>query len=503
MKKLLLACLLAVTLWAPAAEAAVFANPTSAVITPQGARLEVQSQVEAQAVNGQIQAEIFLPPTAELDIVRVSTPKWVSILRWSVDKASLPAAAGSSAAQNRQALQQERDQLQGDIAVLKTRLELWTSVPSDWAQDKLDAREARLITVLPQIVAQLAQKQRDLSALEERIKALPPATYNAKRVRVLLSGEVKSGTPLTLHYTYTMADCSWQPHYRINASNDSITVALEAAVEQHSGFDWTDTHVTLSLQNTTQRTPPTLNQWYIRNIADNDDRPRMMGNMRAAASMANDGVALSAAPKEVKAFTSEYGAGWELDKSVRVPEGVSYLPIVEDVWMDRLQRLARPAQGDNRVWLTAEHVFEGTPLPPGKATYLLDGSPVGQGMFAPVGTKVTLAFGADPLCNVRTDKDPRVTGSTGIIDRKQTWRWGWVYTATNNRDKDVSIRIEDAEPRAGDTAIKVTLEDDPVAAKGEKNSMFWDVNVPAKGSATVRHIVRVEAPKDMNISVGR
>lgn len=128
---------------------------------------------------------------------------------------------------------------------------------------------------------------------------------------------------------------------------------------------------------------------------------------------------------------------------------------------------------------------------------------MGPGHFAPQGDAVTLFFGSDPLMEVKTEPDTRLTGKSGIINKRQTWKWGWTYTVINHRAQAVSVRLEEPAPQIGDEGVSVTLEDSPPAQRGEDHTLYWDVQTPANGKVQVRHGVSISAPEGLDIFPGR
>lgn len=481
-----------------------FDSPVAATITPQGALVDVEAKYKARTVDGQKVVDVYVPLKADVPAIAVSAPEGAVLRRWTTDVLPLPQGSGTLG-QERLALQRRYDTLQGEIKALKTRVALWENIPGEWTQERLDARETKMQKAFPEIMVALGQKEREAADLAALIKSLPEGERQAKRVRVLLNDDLAENAEVTLRYSYNIDSCTWTPQYHINATREGIHVALEANLSQQTGVDWRNTRVTLLLRDSAQRTPAALRPWRVGKIEVEQTRSR--ANF-AAEEMAAGAAPMAApkarsAPEKAVAYQSEHATGWQLSAPVHIPQGRHTLPIVGEDWQDTLQRVARPTQGDARVWLLVEHNFEGAPLPAGPATFMLDGSPVGQGDFTPRESKVKLAFGVDPLCSVRVEADTRLRGKEGIINRRQTWQWGWTYIAQNNRESDVSIRIEDAAPQSNDKDIVVTLDDTPPARTNARHELYWDVNVPARGKAEVRHVVRIEAPQDMRVSIGR
>lgn len=491
----------------PASAAAKFDPPSAVVITPQNARITVETSVRARMQDGQPVLTLTLPQDAQSLTLEIAPPHTARLRSWSMTSVAQPLEEQGSIARQRAALTAERDSLLGDVQTLKARAALWSTPPSGtWTAEGLEQRETRMQQTLPQLTAALTAKERSLAAVQKQLSLLPDTTAHSNLLVIALTpdvtgNDVGDNTDIALRYAYTLPSCNWQPTYTINAVDDAIQVRLLADIRQYSGMDWKGAHITLALRDGRQRAPSPVHPWDIRKKGE--EAPDMRVNRAAAPMM------LAAAPAEghdgsaPQAYESAAQSGWVLPAASPLPEGTTRLPITQEVWKDALQRLARPAQGDGRVWLTARHTFDSAVLPAGNAVFLLDGSAVGEGTFRPVDGRVDMYFGADPLVTVSTAPDTRMSGKSGIINARQTWKWGWTYTVTNNRARAVTVRLEEPAPQAGDERIAVSLDDTPKARTGENHTLYWELAVPARSTAQVRHAVEVSAPQDMDIRPGR
>ncbi|MDE5879243.1 MAG: DUF4139 domain-containing protein, partial [Desulfovibrio sp.] len=193
-------------------------------------------------------------------------------------------------------------------------------------------------------------------------------------------------------------------------------------------------------------------------------------------------------------------ASWTLEEA-GLPEGRSRLVITADAWEAPLQWLARPSRGDGRVWLLAKYDLRGdTAWPEGMADYSVDGQSVGSGMFRPRGGEATLYFGPDPRVNVRTYDDTRSKGESGLIRTSKTWTWAWTYTVSNEHARPVTVKLERPAPVIVDEGVTVTYKDEPPAQKNEQEHMlFWNVEVPGHGKASVKHSVTIASPEKLQL----
>jgi hypothetical protein len=144
----------------------------------------------------------------------------------------------------------------------------------------------------------------------------------------------------------------------------------------------------------------------------------------------------------------------------------------------------------------------------GAAVYLGDGEIVGHGTFSlssvggSDGTETDLHFGADPRVNAKMTLDARQSGRKGFVDRRQTRVWSWTIEVKNAHKQAVAVRLEDAQPQAGDEAITIEAVSSP-SPQVEDQSYIWNLEVPAGGSQTLTHRVTVSAPQDMDLQEGR
>lgn len=500
----LLAVLLVVqTAWT----APTFDPPRQVVLTPASARVQVEATVSVLRQEGQSVLVLTLPQDAADPVVNLAPPHQDALLAWRIETQPVVSTAadistGGRLARQRAALTLRVDSLKGDIDALKARMALWSTPPLNvLSLEQMELREARMARSLPAAAVELEQKQRALEALQQQLAQLPETVKNVKLLTITLHNQLKEGTSLKVLCAYSLPNCNWQPVYAINASDDAVDVRLEAEIQQYSGMDWTGATIALITQDAGALRPRPVTPWVVR-------KESLLREMKAAAP-ASLAAPLRMLPEEDSlkskaiAIESDTLAGWTLPQGTAVPEGVSRLPLLHETWADAVQRLARPDRYDRKVWLTTVHEFTGQPLPPGRAAFSLDGSPLGEGLFQPKGNKVTLFFGVDPLVEVATEPDTRLTGKSGIINKRQTWKWGWTYTVINKRSAAVTVRLEEPDPQASDEAITVVCEDTPPSQKGEDKTLYWDVSVPARGEAEVRHLVTVTAPDGMNIIPGR
>ena len=505
MRRCLCLTVVCVLLASHALAAPIFDAPEEVLLTPRHARVLVTAKANVSREGDVPVCAILLPNEAQDFALSPANPDEAP-LSWHMERVALPAAMDSALALRRAAVVERMDALNGQIRATQTLIDLWSTIPTEPLDtDEIDARATELAKRLPEATLTLARQEHALKALEAELADLPESPQTAQRVVLRLR---EGQQALTLRYAYTLPRCGWQPIYSIDATANGIRLRMDANITQYSGTDWKNTRLTLLTRADTPREPQQLRPWYIRELKHS---PRALQRDRAAEPAAEMALAkpmpmAAAAPVYTE---SETQASWTLAQA-NLPEGVTRLAVLHEMWNDPVQRIARPAQrsgltsqDNSPVWINAKHIFTGTPLPAGQAEYFLDGSVVGSGPFTPKGDAVTLFFGADPLLSVQAAKDTRVTGTSGIINKRQTYTWGWRYTVTNQRATPMAVRIEEAAPQVTDTAMTCSITSEPPAKRGEDHTVYWDVTVPARGKTEVRYAVSATAPQDMQLDPGR
>ena len=496
-------------LWAApfthAAEApASLIQPQQVMLTPQSARLQGEVRLTAVERDGQAVLLLTLPQHAEEISLQLLPPHANALRAWRVEPVAL-AAEDSANAKTRTALLEDMDSVQSRIDLLRAQQSVLRELASNH-QNATPAQAQQLLQDLERqmlpLSADMNQQERQLASLQKHLARLPEPSATAQQTVIVLNG-VKPGATVAVRYACTLPKCGWSPVYIFDAqpAKNSVHMRMLAEVWQDSGMDWNKADITLTTSAEARRDPQPLNPWIIRR--DRVSPRPMQAMMRMAEPLAQGEALKDAANAAPEAFESEAQSGWTVPKGMQLPEGRTRLPILEQTWQAPLQRLARPSMSDTLVWLTAKYTLPEGSLPSGEAVFLLDGTATGSGRFAPRDGVATLYFGADPLVTVRTQPDTRLTGKAGIIDKRQTWQWGWTYTVRNDRTQPVDVRLEEPAPQAGDKDIDITFTDKPEASRDKDHVLFWDVKVPAKGTAQVRHEVRVSAPQDMEVWTGR
>lgn len=472
------------------------AAPAKALLSPNGGRLEVVQTLPVEMVNGLGSVSFVLPGRASNLEVNVTGS---AIVRTTNTPVSLQQSSGHST--RRTQLQEQVDQLTASLETANACIALFVA-PGDGDNADLVNREALVQKDLPSLVDSRQKLQRQLQLASEELGELPETAGIGQLVTVALSGEKKAGDTVEVHYSYTFPACGWRAFYNFDAQpddkGDKILVRLMAEVWQYTSVDWTDTEIVLASRGNGALEPAPLPEW---RVGVNRPKPQPRAAVYAT-NMVADGAAMeeSAPVAGVSSNPNSLYATWT-PEARGLPEGRSRVQLLTETWDSPLEWLARPTRGDTRVWLMTRHRLpSGQAWPAGQAEFGVNGQAIGSGAFNPADSYVTLYFGADPRVNVRTIVDTNKQGETGIINTSRTFTWGWTYIVSNEHNKAVSVRLERPEPFVEAENVTVTYKDEPPATRdSQEHALFWKVEVPAHGTATVKHQVTISAPIKLDL----
>ncbi len=489
---------------APVLGAPVPVAPETARLSPSGGLLEVRQQADVDTSDGVSRLHVALPAGAEN--FRMEVPGQ-TVARWH-ERPLVPADADTPVSV-RQAKLREIHRVEGRLEALKARLALLSGKPPCGGYQDTAQQEQHQAEAIPALYVEKAQLEQRLPLLREELGKLPPEPGPGILVEVTLLQPVQQ-TSVEVRYTYTLKDCGWQPCYVFDARPDTgkgdkgdvVTVRFLAELWQNSGMDWSRTELTLVSGGSGPREPGRLPRWLVESHEPVQARAGVAADAAGRAAPMMLGAKAGNAQVETRAETASVFAAWT-PATRGLPEGHSRMLVLEEDWHTPLQRLARPSGGDGRVWLTAHCLLPAERVwPAGPAEFLMDGQSVGQGHFDPRGGKAVLYFGPDPRVQVQATEDTRKRGEEGFINKSRTWLWAWTYTVHNTRDKAVTVRLERPMPQVVDKSVVVTYADTPEAQKDTReHKIFWDVSVPAGGSADVRHSLSITAPKDLSLRI--
>ncbi len=481
------------------------AAPDTALLTPTGGRLAVTQHIAPQKSEAGQAIEFVIPGDASN--LQMDAPG-NTIIRWdSLPYVIQPTSAHSRTRQN---VENERALLVARLATIKARLAVGQAQTAQAGAQELEQRQNLMGQQMPALAREQEEAQKRLRLVEQELAQMPGAANVGKLVTVTLAGHPEKD--IQINYSYDLSSCGWQPVYEFNArpnmkSGDMVDVHMLAEVWQFSGMDWKGTAVTLATLGYGPREPEPLPRWIVGTPAPTPKpQPRAAAGSAAKNARAADAapVMLSATPPQVEsaapvlADTDSLYASWTLSAK-GMPEGRFHLEITSDTWKTPLQWLARPSDGDNRVWLLCKYDLPQTRAwPAGTARFSVDGQSIGNGVFRPKSGNAELFFGADPRVSVHTTIDSSKQGETGFINTSKTWTGAWTYTITNRHDREIRVKVERPAPMVANDNITVTYNDKPKSTVDNKEHMiFWDVDVAAHGKAVIEHEITISSPEKL------
>ncbi len=480
------------------------AMPYRVILNQQNAHLFAKALTRLRFVDGRKVIVLPLPRLAQdvqLTIPSKNGKSQGHILAWTTEKA-LPYKPQGSLEKQRITFESMHDSLAGALTALDAQhsaiiAPLYNSTDIDQSQRDIDA----LRPTLALIGTNIARTKRDIEFAAKRAAALHDALPMSQQFVIELETNLSENTEILVEYSYILPGSNWQPAYTFNADtkNNIISMQLVANITQNSDLDWHNAHIELTTLQGNTRSPRPISPWIIRQAGQpmptyaDSASPRAM--MLESNAKADGGLAQWSDENAV--------ASWVINKAPKIAEGNTQLVLAQETWNAPLVRIARPSVSNGTVWLSAERQLEGTFLPSGEATFLLDGAMVQKDYFQPKGDRASLFFGADPLVTVQTKDDKRRRAEQGIINKDQTWTWSWTYVLHNRRPEAVNVRVEEPETQVEDKVMRVTYADKPAPQKGPDATFLWNVSVPAKGSATISRNVTMTAPADMRLHLGK
>jgi uncharacterized protein (TIGR02231 family) len=491
------------------------AEPVEVTLFPTTARVVEITRVNLQAVGRDVyRAVVHLPAqtlpeslTASLETespLKITDQSWRQVSRQ--DDARL-------AELRRQLLQArtERIGVVSGIHSLDAQIQFWQ------AQAKARVKTTEETVSLSALIGKSVKKayqdklslEPDLEKLDKKIKELQEEFNRITgqketlwEVNFLISGP--QARQATLRVAYLLAGCGWSPLYRLDARphDGLIQFNWEAEIWQSSGADWNQVDTKLAtLQPDSAITPPDLPAWIVRPRPEPRPkaRPRAELMEMAKASKAMAAEAPDAAPHEVRQGTY---AVWEIGKRT-IPAGSRQrMHIREEVWKADFVHLLRPSLTPQGFVQASVKFPEGTEIPRGAATFLIDGAVLGKRPFSFSGQEGSFSFGADPLVTATAVLLSQKSGERGFMTDRQIQEWAWRVDILNSRNTPVRARLEEPLPQSRDERIKLSFKQDPEPSEQTPQAMIWNLEVPPGQKRSVLSTVLLEAPKGMDLDLG-
>ncbi len=378
-------------------------------------------------------------------------------------------------------------------------------------------------------VTRIEEQSRDLETGKQQIKdkidalrqqrneASGSGRKESKTAEVAL--EVSRAGGFSLNLSAVTSRAGWEPAYDVRLAPDGTTAGLtfRALVRQQTGEDWNDVHLSLSTARpSVNGAPPELYPWRVSFYHPAAAMAYMAAPasapLRAMKSRAgNDTAEIEAKQETVPAgyLTSEVqseqtSVSFHVPRPVDVPSDNSQHANV--VAMEQLpvslEFLAVPKLSPF-VFLTSEIVNKASyPLLPGPVNIFTGTTFTGSAQLKKVaaGEKFELFFGADDQVTVKREelKQHKEAGMFG--KNRMTYRYR--IEVANFRPESQTVTLRDQLPLAGDSEIKVTLDEpsikpDEIKADGR---LTWKLLLKAGEKRELTFGIVVEYPKEREVT---
>ena len=342
----------------------------------------------------------------------------------------------------------------------------------------------------------------------------------SKTVEVAL--ETSKEGALTLELSGLVGQATWEPSYDVRLAKDGTTAELtyRALIRQQTGEDWSNVALSLSTARPAAGgAPPALHPWRIgfyrpQPLVVAAPAPRAETRLykQAARAMLDENAERLAIPEEsapaafqiAQAVAEGAAITFRIAKPVSIPSdntrhsaviALEKLPVsTEYVTVPKLAPTA---------FLTAELVNRaGWPLLPGTVKIFSGSTFVGSAALKRVasGEKFVLPFGSDDQVTVKRD-ELKQHKEAGIFGRNRM-AYRITTTVSNFRAETQTVSVKDQLPLAGDSEIKVSLEEPnlPPTEKLDDGSLVWKLKLAPGEKKELRYEIVVEYPKDREVS---
>ncbi|MDK9718911.1 MAG: mucoidy inhibitor MuiA family protein [Trichlorobacter sp.] len=356
----------------------------------------------------------------------------------------------------------------------------------------------------------------------KRKKQEATGSYRKESKTVEVAVETTKEGKLTLDLSGVVTQATWEPSYDVRLAQDGTSAELtyRAQVRQQTGEDWNNVPLTLSTARPASGgAPPTLYPWRISfyrpmpmampaaapmRSYKKAARPVIAENMKADMAMEEEEAPAPAAFQTAQAAAEGTSIAFKIPKPVDIPSdntrhstviALEKLPVsTEYGTVPKLSPVA---------YLTAELVNKaGWPLLPGSVKIFSGNTFVGSADMKQVasGEKFTLPFGSDDQITVKRE-ELKQHKEAGIFGKN---RMGYrsTITVTNFRKEVQTISVKDQLPLAGDSEIKINLEEAtlPPTEKKDDGTLIWKMKLAAGEKKVFSYEIVVEYPKDREVT---
>ena len=396
------------------------------------------------------------------------------------------------------------------------------------AADTLRKSAIDLMADQARLAHQAADIDRQLAELQKQVRQVP-----AQGGWSTLRFDLSTTAAATLRLRYPLPSANWRLSYRATLDTASSTLRIErqAEVSQHTGEDWSDVALTLSIGHIDQPTHPARqpDSW---NLAP----PVRIQSGVIGGSRGSD--ARDATVQRVEVTGSSISPFWSLPDAGVPPPAIDTTPVVgitleERDWqtlfhttqpvtmpadglphMLALDSLALPVKVRVQViplqrlaaYLLVDAPTPAGSWPDGKVQIWRDGSLIGDVHdWSPEGEdgRLSLYFGRDDRVRVSVQRPPSMSVAVGLFGGEKQQSWGSVFVITNTHATPQAIELIDPAPVSHDELVKVASKYDPAPTvvdwQHKPGVNAWTLQLAPNQTRQVSVSHQVTFPKDTRI----
>jgi uncharacterized protein (TIGR02231 family) len=483
---------------------------------PNSARIDETMKIQAQgSPASKNQVSIVLPSQADVETLMVTLPSTSKVKIEDISVKSSHRVDENRIAQLRgqiKKLKADKKEMEAKIHALDAQIQFWQAQPKAKTKtvpdaDNLSAAIGRNIRKLYHekhgIEADYPKIDKQMKELEELLNQAVGQKESVWEAVILLSGSLSNDS--VLNYSYTVGGCGWKPLYRLEAVplSQNVLFAWDAEIWQSTGRDWKDAQIHLAtIQPPKTITPPDLPPWQIRPktpVVYKAARKPSKSATESLKTMDMEDAVQSAIPTETVHATYSV---WTVGEKT-VPAGSRQrVKIRQDIWPAAFYYVARPSLSPQAFLQAKVKLDHSVEIPPGTASFIIDGAMIGKREFALAGSETDIFFGVSPFITVNTSTLADQTGTTAFLQNKQTRKWHWKIEAKNASRSPITLRLEEPIPQARDERIKLSFHHRPQPQETDQARWVWVMELPALQKKVIETTIDMEAPKDMDLDFG-
>ncbi len=369
---------------------------------------------------------------------------------------------------------------------------------------------------------QLAEQNKQAQDLQTRITAIDKQLQTDEGLQAKQAGVLtlqlnapKAVKNARAQVKYFTRSASWTPAYDINVTDIAAPLSLlsKASVQQHTGVDWTDVRLTLSTYApSTNNVAPEFTTWYLRQAS-----PRV-----GSTAKRNMNYVLQAdveVPMEMEMETAtmaDYITQEEQALSVSYTIDMPYtvlgngkaqiIPLNEkQVSNVAYEYFVAPKLSETAYLLAKISDWEKLQLLSGMAGITYAGTYYGQTYLNTINTDqaLRLTLGTDPQIAVKREKINDYSAER-ILGSSKTTTQAYRITLRNNKNRPVTIRLQEQYPVSTNKDITVELTDKTTAwteNDAEKGILTYLISLAAGETQEIVVGYSVKAPKDWRLNL--